>query len=498
MLVEMKGVSKFFNGVKAIHNVHLKIRKGSVHALMGENGAGKSTTMKILSGIYKPTSGTIELEGKEIHLNHPKAALDHGIAMIHQELSPIQEMTVAENIFLGREPLYPKTPLIHYQKMYRETKAMIEDLGLSIHPKKKMKELSVSEIQMVEIVKAVAYDSKVIIMDEPTSSLADKEVEQLFRIINRLKADGKGIIYISHKMDEIFQIADDITVFRDGEYITTNPASKLTEETLIQQMVGRELKDIFPARTPTAHEDIALEVKQMTAQGYFENVSFHLKKGEILSLTGLMGAGRTEVVKAIFGMISLERGSIEINGAPVKIKNPKDAIKQGIAFVTEDRKEEGLVLPLSVKKNMTLPTLDHISAGPMVKGKVENRVADEMIEQLRIKTYSKNQFVETLSGGNQQKVVIAKWLLTKPKILILDEPTRGVDIGAKTEIYKLMDELTKEGYSIMMISSEMPEVLGMSDRILVLSEGRVTGELNRGEATQEKILELATANKIGG
>ncbi|MFC0273330.1 sugar ABC transporter ATP-binding protein [Metabacillus herbersteinensis] len=496
VLVEMKGISKYFNGIKALSNVNLKIRKGTVHALMGENGAGKSTAMKILSGIYKPTEGKVLLEGKEIFLDNPKAALDNGIAMIHQELSPIFEMTVAENIFLGREPVYPKLHLVNYSKMYKDTKEMFESLNLSINPKKKMKELSVSEIQMVEIVKAISYNSKVIIMDEPTSSLADKEVEQLFSIIRRLKKEGKGIIYISHKMDEIFQISDDITVFRDGEYISTNIAKELNNETLIKRMVGRELTDVFPERRQTITDQVALSVEGISAKGHFENVSFQLKKGEILGLTGLMGAGRTEIAKAIFGMIPIESGTIKLNNEEIKIKEPKDAIKHGIAFVTEDRKEEGLVLPMSVKQNITISSLKKVTSGPMMKVNLEVQVVDDLIKKLKIKTHSRNQLVETLSGGNQQKIVLAKWLLTDPQVLILDEPTRGIDIGAKTEIYKLMDDLTKEGYSIIMISSEMPEVLGMSDRIIVLSEGKVTGVLNPKEATQEKILRLATANKM--
>ena len=431
LLVEMKGISKSFNGVKALRNVNLKIRKGTVHALMGENGAGKSTAMKILSGIHKQTEGKILLEGEEIILDSPKMALDKGIAMIHQELSPIFEMTVAENIFLGREPLYPKIQLVNYQKMYKNTKEMFESLHLSINPKKKMKELSVSELQMVEIVKAVSYDSKVIIMDEPTSSLADKEVEQLFSIINRLKKEGKGIIYISHKMDEIFQIADDITVFRDGEYISTNLAKELDNDKLIKWMVGRELTDVFPERSKSVKDLVALSIEGITAKGYFENVSFHLKEGEILGMTGLMGAGRTEIAKAIFGMIPIESGTIKLNNEVVKIKEPKDAIKNGIAFVTEDRKEEGLVLPMTVKQNISLSSLKKFSTGPIMKGNSENQVADDMIQKLKIKTHSKNQRVETLSGGNQQKIVLAKWLLTTPKVLILDEPTRGIDIGLR-------------------------------------------------------------------
>ena len=491
-LLEMKGISKFFNHVKAINNVNLTIRRGTVHAVMGENGAGKSTAMKILSGIYRPDNGTILLEGKEVNLISPKAAIDNGISMIHQELSPVHEMSIAENIFLGREPLYPKTPFINHRKMVQETKKMFEDLELNLNARKKMKELSVSELQMVEIVKAVSYNSKVIIMDEPTSSLADKEVEQLFKIINRLKAEGKGIIYISHKMDEIFKISDDISVFRDGEYISTNLAKELDQDTLIKKMVGRELTEVFPKRNTLITNEVVLNVQNLTAKGSFENISFQLNKGEILGLTGLMGAGRTEIVKAIFGINSFDSGYIEINNKVVKIKSPRDAIKHKLALVTEDRKGEGLVLPMSVKQNMTLTALKPVSSGPFISSAAENKVVDRMISTLKIKTNHKNQLVETLSGGNQQKIVLAKWLLTNPQILILDEPTRGIDIGAKAEIYKLINQLTEEGYSIIMISSEMQEILGMSDRIIVLCEGRIAGTLSAQEATQEKILSLAT------
>ncbi|MFD0714586.1 sugar ABC transporter ATP-binding protein [Paenibacillus sp. GCM10027626] len=495
-LVELRGITKYFNGVKAVRNINLKLRGGTVHVLMGENGAGKSTTMKILTGIYKPDQGSILINGQEVHFHSPKAALEHGISMIHQELSPVLEMSIAENVFLGREPVYSGTPFINYGRMYRETKKMFEDLELDINPKRKMKELSISETQMVEIVKAVSYNSNIIIMDEPTSSLADKEVEQLFKIIRKLRKDGKGIIYISHKMDEIFTISDDITVFRDGEYISTHAANELTQAVLIKNMVGRELTEVFPQRKKAVADETVLEVNGFTAKGLFQNISFQLKKGEILGLTGLMGAGRTELVKALFGMIPFNSGTIKVNNQAVAIKEPKDAIKQGIALVTEDRKGEGLVLPMSVKANITLPTLNKVSSGSFVKRGAENKVVDEMITTLRIKTHNKQQLTETLSGGNQQKIVLAKWLLTNPQILILDEPTRGIDIGAKSEIYKLMDDLTQQGYSIIMISSEMPEVLGMSDRIIVLCEGRITGELTAAEATQEKIMQLATPDKM--
>lgn len=495
-LVEMQGITKYFNGVKAIQNISFKLRRGTVHAVMGENGAGKSTTMKILTGIYKPDSGTILVDGQEVHFSSPKAAIDCGISIIHQELSPVLEMSIAENVFLGREPKIPGTPFIHYKRMYRETKDMFRALGLDMDPKRKMKELSISETQMVEIVKAVSYNSKVIIMDEPTSSLADKEVEQLFKIIHQLRSEGKGILYISHKMEEIFKISDDITVFRDGEYISTNAAKDLTQSVLIKQMVGRELTEVFPERKKALSDEVVLEVNELSAKGYFQNINFQLKKGEILGLTGLMGAGRTELVKALFGLLAYDSGTIKVNNKTVRIKEPKDAIAQGLALVTEDRKGEGLVLPMSVKANMTLPTLRKVSSGLFINRNDENKTVDELMRTLAIKASSKNQRVETLSGGNQQKIVLAKWLLTNPQILILDEPTRGIDIGAKSEIYKLMDRLTQEGYSIIMISSEMPEVLGTCDRIIVLCEGRITGILDAEEATQEKILSLATPDKM--
>ena len=492
ILVELKNISKSFSGVQVLHGVSLKIKRGTVHALMGENGAGKSTLMKILSGIHKQDSGEIFLDGQRINIKNPQDALNHGIAMIHQELSPVLEMTVGENIFLGREPIH-KTNTINYKKLYHDAELLLTDLNLSIDPKAKMKSLSVAGMQLVEIVKALSHDSKVIIMDEPTSAIANKEVEKLFEIIDLLKSKGKAIIYISHKMDEIYKISDEITVFRDGHYIATNSVKELEYDSLIKMMVGRELTEIFPKLDIKPKENYVLSVREISSPGVFNDISFDLKEGEILGLTGLMGAGRTEIAEGIFGLRPLSKGDIYIKGEKVQIQSPIDAINQKIAFVTENRKDDGLFLPLSISKNISMPFLAKLTSFGFIKKKRENESVNELYQNLRVKSYSPQQKVESLSGGNQQKVVLAKWLLMKPDILILDEPTRGIDIGAKKEIYKLMGELVQEGLSIIMISSEMPEVLGMSDRVLVFREGNLAGELQRKEATQEKILSLATS-----
>ncbi|WNS78780.1 sugar ABC transporter ATP-binding protein [Domibacillus sp. DTU_2020_1001157_1_SI_ALB_TIR_016] len=491
LLLEMKNISKTFVGVQALKNVSLTVRKGTVHALMGENGAGKSTLMKILAGIHQADKGEIHFKGQKIIIKDTQDALESGISMIHQELSPVMEMTVGENIFLNREPKY-SAKIINYKKLYKDAEKLLADLNVAINPKVKMKTLSVAGIQLIEIVKALSYDAEVIIMDEPTSAIADREVERLFAIIDQLKKQGKAIIYISHKMDEIFKISDDITVFRDGHHIATKPAKELDYDSLITMMVGRELTSIFPKNETVPSKANALRVHNLTSEGKFENISFELKKGEILGLTGLMGAGRTEIAEAIFGMRPLDDGEIYVEEQKVTIKSPEDTIKQKIAFITENRKDEGLFLDMSISDNIAMCSLPKRASWGFIQKKEEKRAAAELYKKLRIKAYSLEQRVGTLSGGNQQKVVLAKWLLTKPNVLILDEPTRGIDIGAKSEIYKLMSQLVQEGMSIIMISSEMPEVLGMSDRILVFCEGRLTGELSRSEATQEKILDLAT------
>ncbi|WP_277614004.1 sugar ABC transporter ATP-binding protein [Neobacillus muris] len=492
-ILEMKGITKGFPGVNALSDVQLKIRPGTVHALMGENGAGKSTLMKILIGMYPEYEGQIFYNGNQVKFKDIKQALDIGISMIHQELTAVEHMTIAENIFLGKELSF-KNVWINEKGMVRKTKELLERVGLHLDPKTLMKHLSVSEKQMVEIAKAVSYESKVIIMDEPTSAITDREVNQLFKMIHELKNNDVAIIYISHKMDEIFKISDEITVLRDGKYIGTYKTDNLTIDQLVAQMVGRELTDLFPQRKKVLGEEV-LRVKGLKKENAYTDISFHVRSGEIIGIAGLMGAGRTEVVNTIFGLESCDEGEIEFKGKKVKIKSPADAINLGISLVSEDRKRLGLVLPLSVRENMTLPNL-HLISNPfhVVSKRKEKNIVKGMIQDLSIKTPTDEQLVKNLSGGNQQKIVIAKSLLRDPDVIILDEPTRGIDIGAKSEIYQLISKLAEAGKAIIMVSSELPEVIGLSDRILVLHEGRLTGELTKEDADQEKIMRLA----VGG
>ena len=493
-LLEMKSISKSFSGTYALQNVSLRLRPGSVLALMGENGAGKSTLMKILSGIHRPDEGEILIKGQRVAINSPRDSLKLGISMIHQELTPIDEMTIAENIFLGREPT--RMGVVWYGEMYRKTRELLREMGISLDPKTKMKDLKVSDIQLVEIAKAVSYNSDIIIMDEPTSAITDREVHQLFRVIRDLKAKGKGIIYISHKMDEIFEISDDIMVLRDGQFIDSKPASETNNKELITMMVGRELKDIFPSNKPVPGE-VVLEVRGLTKDKWFRDIHFQLRKGEILGFAGLMGSGRTEVMEALFGIVHFDSGEILLDGKPVRFRKPAEAIASGLAFITEDRKVQGLNLLASVKHNITISSLKKVSTRTgILQFRQENKEAEQYVQLLRVKARNKDQLVQYLSGGNQQKVVIAKWLMTNPRILIMDEPTRGIDIGAKTEIYKLMNDLAHQGYSIIMISSELPEVIGMSHRIVVFHNRTVAGVLNQDEASQEKIMELATGQHL--
>jgi len=493
-LLEMKSISKSFSGTYALQNVSLRLRPGSVLALMGENGAGKSTLMKILSGIHRPDEGEILIKGQRVAINSPRDSLKLGISMIHQELTPIDEMTIAENIFLGREPT--RMGVVWYGEMYRKTRELLREMGISLDPKTKMKDLKVSDIQLVEIAKAVSYNSDIIIMDEPTSAITDREVHQLFRVIRDLKAKGKGIIYISHKMDEIFEISDDIMVLRDGQFIDSKPASETNNKELITMMVGRELKDIFPSNKPVPGE-VVLEVRGLTKDKWFRDIHFQLRKGEILGFAGLMGSGRTEVMEALFGIVPFDSGEILLDGKPVRFRKPAEAIASGLAFITEDRKVQGLNLLASVKHNITISSLKKVSTRTgILQFRQENKEAEQYVQLLRVKARNKDQLVQYLSGGNQQKVVIAKWLMTNPRILIMDEPTRGIDIGAKTEIYKLMNDLAHQGYSIIMISSELPEVIGMSHRIVVFHNRTVAGVLNQDEASQEKIMELATGQHL--
>jgi inositol transport system ATP-binding protein len=490
-ILEMEGISKRFPGVQALNNVGFKVRKGTVHALMGENGAGKSTLMKILGGMYRPDTGSIKFKGKEIEILSPIDSLKQGISMIHQELTSVHYMTVAENIFLGREPAIGKTGWVNEKKLNENTKELLGSLEISLDPKTRMKDLSIAQMQLVEIAKAISYNSEIIIMDEPTSAITEREVGHLFKIIRPLLKKGVSIIYISHKLDEIFKIADELTVLRDGEYVDTKNINEISRQDIITMMVGRELTHLFPKKEVPIGEEI-LEVKNMSLNGKFQNISFKLRRGEILGISGLMGAGRSEVMESLFGLVKPDTGEIYINGKRVSIKSPEDAKKNGLAFITEDRKLTGLFLPHSVKDNMIAATIDEFSKGLFINDKKINDTCKEQKELLRVKTPNLEQRVKNLSGGNQQKVLIAKWLLTDADIMILDEPTRGIDVGAKSEIHSLMCELAAAGKAVIMISSELPEILGMSDRIIVMHEGKITGELSREEANQDTIMNFAT------
>ncbi|RCS25056.1 sugar ABC transporter ATP-binding protein [Phyllobacterium salinisoli] len=489
-LLEVEGVRKAFPGVVALDDVSFRLKRGSVHALMGENGAGKSTLMKIIAGVYSPDSGSFKLRGNEIELNSPLDALENGIAMIHQELNLMPFMTVAENIWIRREPKNA-FGFVDHRALRDKTEELFDRLNIRIDPEINVGELSVANRQMVEIAKAVSYESDVLIMDEPTSALTEREVEHLFQIIRALKAEGKGIVYITHKMNELFEIADEVSVFRDGRYIGTHKADDVTRDDIIHMMVGREITQMFP-KEDVPIGDVVLSVRDMTLKGVFHDISFDVRAGEILGLAGLVGSGRSNVAEALFGVTPATSGEISINGRTVDIRTPAIAMRNGMAFLTEDRKDTGCFLVLDILENMQMAVLrdKYVSRGFVAQAEVE-RECEQMREALRIKTPDLNERIENLSGGNQQKVLIGRWLLTRPRILILDEPTRGIDVGAKAEIHRLISKLASDGVAVIMISSEMPEVLGMSDRIMVMHEGRVTGFLDRAEASQVKIMELA-------
>ena len=494
-ILEMENIYKAFPGVVALNNVNLKVRKGTVHALMGENGAGKSTLMKILMGIYHTDKGSIKLNDNPVSIHNPNDAFNKGISMIHQELSCVTHMSVAENIWLGREPMQKNKFLVNHKVMKEKTKKILAQLQININPEIKMGELSVAQMQMIEIAKAISYDADIIVMDEPTSAITEQEVEHLFRIINDLKKKHVSIIYITHKMDEVFAISDDITVLRDGQFIDTKEAKTLDKKKLIKMMVGRELNQIFP-KTEAKIGNVLLSVKNFSLEGKFNNINFDLKRGEILGIAGLMGAGRTEVVESIFGVLPKDEGNVFVDGKEVSIKSPQDAVNNNMALLTEDRKLDGLFLPLTVMANGSIASIPEYQKMGFIKIKKMRKLMHEQVKALAIKTPSIFQIVNNLSGGNQQKVLLARWLLTLPEILMLDEPTRGIDVGAKSEIHKLMCKLAKKGKAIIMISSELPEILGMSDRIIVMHEGNLAGILNRDEATQEKILQLASGEKL--
>lgn len=494
--LELKGVSKSFPGVKALDNVQLSLRPGTVLALMGENGAGKSTLMKCLFGIYHMDSGEIYLDGQKVEIKDPDDAMAKGIAMVHQELQPVPARSIAENMYLGRFPVHKYGPLqvIDHKTMNEETTKWLAQLGLDFDPKALLGSLSIGQMQCVEIAKAVSHNAKVIIFDEPTSSLSDKEVEFLFKIMNQLRDQGVSMIYISHKMDEIKRIADDVQIMRDGQYIGTWASKDLTIDEIITKMVGREMTQIYPEHN---HEigDVILECEDVSSihEKSFQHISFNVKKGEIVGFGGLVGAQRTELMEGIFGIRNLSSGTIKVNGKEVKIKKPKDAMAAGLGMITEDRRGTGIVGCLSIKDNVGITIYNkHLKAGFVLNHPEINKIVDDSIQQLSIKTPSMQTQIASLSGGNQQKVIVARWLANDPDILIMDEPTRGIDIGAKHEIYEIMENLAKQGKAIIMISSEMPELIGMSDRIYVMSEGKLTGEItDKAEMTQEKIMSYA-------
>ena len=490
-VLEMENISKEFPGVKALDNVQLKLRPGTVHALMGENGAGKSTLMKCLFGIYEKNTGRILLDGHEVNFKSTKEALENGVSMVHQELNQVLQRNVLDNIWLGRYPM--KGFFVDEKKMYNDTLEIFRNLDINVDPRTKIADLAIAERQMIEIAKAVSYKSKVIVMDEPTSSLTEKEVGHLFKIIRKLKEDGVAIVYISHKMEEIKMISDEITILRDGKWISTSDVSKITTDEIISMMVGRDLTERFPKKDNEVKEMI-LEVKNLTAlnQPSIQDVSFELYKGEILGIAGLVGSKRTEIVETIFGIRPKESGEILLHGKVVKNRDPNEAIKNGFALVTEERRSTGIFSMLDISFNSVISNLDRYrNKFRLLKNKDIEKDTKWIVDSMRVKTPSYTTKIGSLSGGNQQKVIIGRWLLTEPEVLMLDEPTRGIDVLAKYEIYQLMIDLAKKDKGIIMISSEMPELLGVTDRILVMSNGRVAGVVKTAETNQEEIMELS-------
>ncbi len=490
-LLKVENISKSFPGVKALDNVNLEVDKGEVHVLLGENGAGKSTLMKILSGVYQPDSGTVTFKGQKVAFHDATESMQAGIGIIYQELNLVPHLTVAQNIFIGKEPMKWGFT-IDAAKMNRDASVLLERLHTDISPATIVKNLPVSKQQMVEVAKALSYNSDVLIMDEPTSALTEAEIEELFKVIRSLRANGVGIIYISHRLEELKEIADRVTIFRDGQYISTDNYSDLTLDEIVKRMVGREMGDKFPPKKHVPQEKTILDVRDVQRKGEVDKASFTLRAGEILGVAGLMGAGRTELARAIFGADPRAGGSISINGQEVQVNTPLDAIRAGIGYLSEDRKSFGLALGMTVSDNITMAFLEEVTnkSGRIDKRR-ESQVSERFVKSLDIKTPSISQVVKNLSGGNQQKVVIAKWLFRNAQVLIFDEPTRGIDVGAKYAIYELMDELAAKGAGIIMISSELPEILGMSDRVMVMCQGRIAKILDIAEASQEKILHYA-------
>lgn len=490
-LLRMEHISKAYPGVQAVGNVTLEVARGEIHALVGENGAGKSTLMKVLTGVVVPDAGTIHLRGEPVEIATPSDAKEAGISMIHQELALISALNVGQNIFLGREPRGTLPGTIDWSALYTAAESQLAQLGLEVEPATPLAALSIAEQQMVEIAKALSLDADLIVMDEPTSALTERETDTLFDVMRSLREQGVSIIFITHRLEEVFEIADRVTVLRDGQWVDTVPVAAVTPDDVVAMMVGRELGDMYP-KTEAEAGDVVLRVDGLRREGVLHDIGFELRRGEIIGMAGLVGAGRTDLARVLFGIDPIDSGSIWVSGERVTIDSPQRAIELGMGFVPEDRKEQGLFLRLALRFNVAVSQLDRLSSATFLDFPDMNQVAQDAVQRLDIRTPSIKQRVENLSGGNQQKTVIARWLMLEPKILILDEPTRGIDVGAKREIHMLMDRLAHEGVAILMISSELPEVLGVSDRVLVMREGRITAELPRAEATQDAIMRAAT------
>lgn len=493
MHIKMENIWKSFGTNSVLEGVDVDIKPGTVHALMGENGAGKSTLMNILTGLHKKDKGKIFVDGKEINYTNINESEDDGLYFIHQEINDYPEMTVLQNIFVANE-ITTKLGFLDNQKMKEKAESVFKTLGIDISLDSKIKDLSVGQRQLIEIAKVLMKDAKFIVMDEPSASLMTEEIERLFKIIKDLKAKGVTVVYISHRMEEIFEICDYITVMRDGKSVDTKAVSESNYDEVVRKMVGREITDYYPEKTNEI-KDIIFEAKNLESNGVFKNINFHVREGEILGFSGLMGSGRTEIMRAVFGLDPLDSGEIILKGEKLNIKGPKDSISKGIGFITEDRKDEGLILDESINDNIILPVISQFAKNHIINDSEVHDLVDMLVSRLKIKSESRNDPASSLSGGNQQKVVLAKWITISPQVLILDEPTRGVDVGAKREIYTLINELAEKGVAIIVVSSDLPELLGISDRIMVVHEGKITGELSREEATQEKIMTYATGGQ---
>ncbi|WP_054023176.1 sugar ABC transporter ATP-binding protein [Bacillus sp. FJAT-28004] len=496
-LIEMTGIHKSFSSVQVLKDAAFQLKAGEIHALMGENGAGKSTLMKILTGVYKADSGSVKVKGQEVMFTDPTQAENRGVAIIHQELNIIPKLSVSENMFIGRQLTYGKTGIVRDKEMKRKTREYLQRLGVELDPDAAADTLSIGQQQMIEIAKALSKNAEVLIMDEPTAALTDREIEALFKIMNQLRREGVGIVYISHRMEEIFKMCDRISVLRDGAFLGTEKIAETTVEHIVRLMVGREIGERYPERSSKIGAE-RLRVENLSDGRKLSGISFSAAAGEIVGIAGLMGAGRTEIVRMLFGADKKRQGKIFIDGREVAITSPSRAIEAGIVFVTEDRKHQGLVLGMSVRENLSLTNYKRISSSGVISAKKDNELSDKMIKRFNIRTRDPEQTVKSLSGGNQQKVAIGKWLGELPKVFIMDEPTRGVDVGAKKEIYTMMNELSEQGVTIIMVSSDLPEVLGVSDRVIVVHEGRISSILDKAQMNQETIMHAATGGSSNG